>query len=105
MIWLDRQGGLSPGGAFSERVSLDNSTYAVYVGDHWGDGWKYIAFVSAEPQLGARTLDLVSFLSYLREKNLITGNEYLASVEFGNEVATGSGETIVKRYEVFLRKK
>jgi len=105
MIWLDRQGGMGPGGAFSERVSLDGPTYAVFVADHWGDGWKYIAFISAKPALGTGTIDLVSFLSYMREKNLVTGDEYLASIEFGNEVVTGNGETIVKRYTVSIQKK
>jgi len=105
MIWLDRQGAMAPGGAYSERVNLDGSTYAVYVADKWGQGWRYIAFVSAESRLGVGTLDLVSFLSYMRENNLVTGDEYLASIEFGNEVVTGTGETIVKRYTVSIQKK
>ena len=105
MIWLDRYGGMAPGGAFRERVSLDGSTYAVFAADHWGQGWKYLAFASAEPRLGARTLDLGSFLSYLQEKKLINADEYLASIEFGNEVATGSGETVVKRYTISIQKK
>jgi hypothetical protein len=105
MIWLDRQGGFSPGGTFRERVSLNGTTYAVLVGDKWGEGWRYIAFVSAESRLGAGTLDLGSFLSYIREKGLVTGDEYLASIEFGNEIATGTGETIVKRYTVTFNQK
>ena len=32
-------------------------------------------------------------------------DEYLASVEFGNEVATGTGETVVKRYTISIQKK
>ena len=105
MIWLDRQGGMSPGGNFIERVSLDSSTYAVFDADKWGQGWKYIAFVSAESRLGVGILNLGNFFSYLREKNLVTGDEYLASIEFGNEVAGGAGETVVKRYAVSVQKK
>ena len=105
MIWLDRQGGMAPGGAFRERMNLDGATYAVFVADKWGQGWKLINFVSSESRLGAGTLDLGNFLSYMREKNLVTGDEYLASIEFGNEVATGTGETIVKRYTVSIQKK
>ena len=105
MIWLDRYGNMQPGGAFRERVNLDGTSYAVYVGDHWGQGWQYIAFASAESRLGSRTLDLGSFLSYLREKKLVNDDEYLASVEFGNEVATGTGETVVKRYTISIQKK
>jgi len=105
MIWLDRQGGMQPGGAYSERVSLDGSTYVVYVADNWGQGWKYIAFASAESRLGVGTLDLGSFFSYMREKGLVQGDEYLASIEFGNEVATGAGETDVNSYTVSVQKK
>lgn len=105
MIWLDRYGGMSPGGAWKERVELDGSTYTVNVGENYGDGWRYIAFVSAKPQLGAGTLNLASFLEYLLEKGLVTGEEYLASIEFGNEIVTGTGETLVDRYEVTVQLK
>jgi hypothetical protein len=105
MIWLDRQGGMAPGGTFRERMNLGGATYAVFVADKWGQGWKLINFVSSESRLGVGTLDLGNFLSYLREKNLLTGDEYLASIEFGNEVASGAGETIVKRYTVSIQKK
>ena len=105
MIWLDRQGAMAPGGVYRERVSLDGVTYAVYVADNWGQGWKLIAFVSPESRLGVGTLNLGDFLSYIREKNLVTGDEYLASIEFGNEVAGGAGETVVERYAVSVQKK
>ncbi len=105
MIWLDHQGGMSPGGNFKERVSLNGVNYAVLVSDSWGEGWRYIAFVSAESRLGAGTLDLGSFFSYMREKGLVTGDEYLASIEFGNEVATGTGETTIKGYTITIKKK
>jgi hypothetical protein len=105
MIWIDRQGGLSPGGTFSERASLNGSTYAVFVAPKWGEGWEYVAFFSPESRLGAGTLDLGSFIAYMQETKLATGAEYLASIEFGNEIATGSGETIVKSYSVSLTKK
>jgi Glycosyl hydrolase family 12 len=105
MIWLDRQGGMHPGGTFIERASIDSSTYAVFGADNWGQGWKYIAFTSAESRLGVGTLDLGSFLAYMQEKNLVKGDEYLADIEFGNEVASGTGETLVKRYMVSIQKK
>lgn len=105
MIWLDRYGSMAPGGAWKEKVTLDGAAYSVYVGENYGDGWRYIAFLRAEPQLGAGTLDLVAFIEYILEKGLVTGEEYLASIEFGNEVVSGAGETIVNKYEVFVRAK
>ena len=105
MIWIDRYGAMTPGGTFIERAKLDGSIYAVYVGDNWGQGWKYIAFTSAESRLGVRTLDLGSYLSYLQDTNLVESDDYLASIEFGNEDASGAGETIVKGYAVSVREK
>jgi hypothetical protein len=103
MIWLDRYGSMGPGGNWVEQVDIDDTPYAVYVGENWGDGWTYIAFVSRDPQLGVRTLNLLSFLSYLRAKSLVTGEEYIASIEIGNEVAGGTGETILNKYAVSVR--
>ena len=105
MIWIDHQGALAPGGSFEERVSLNGSTYAVFVAPKWGAGWEYVAFISQEPQLGSGTLDLGGILTYMQEKDLATGAEYLASIEFGNEIATGSGETTLKSYSVSLTPK
>jgi hypothetical protein len=96
---------MAPGGAFLGRASIDGPTYVVYFAKNWGQGWGYIAFMSTESQLGVGTLDLGSFFSYLREKNLVTGDEYLASIEFGNEIISGTGETVVERYAVSVRKK
>lgn len=103
MIWLDRYGSMSPGGAWKERVNIDGTEFSVYVGEGYGDGWRYIAFVRTKPQLEAGILELVDFLRYIHDKGLVTGDEYLASIEFGNEVASGTGETIVSRYTVSVQ--
>lgn len=105
MIWIDKFGAMSPGGAFLGRASIDGPTYAVYNAKNWGQGWEYIAFMSAELQLGVGTLNLGSFFSYLQEKKLLTGDEYLASIEFGNEIVGGVGETVVESYAVSIRNK
>jgi hypothetical protein len=54
-------------------------------------------------RLGAATLDLATFLSYVRSKRLAIGDEYLASIEFGNEVISGSGETRLNAYSVSVQ--
>ncbi len=103
MIWLDYYGSMSPGGAWQGREMIDGATYSVYVGEKYGDGWRYIAFVRAPRQQGAGTLELAAFLTYLREKGLVTGEEYLASIEFGNEVAGGTGETLLNIYSISVQ--
>jgi hypothetical protein len=95
MIWLDSYGGLGPGGQFVERTTIGGVQYNFFVGYHWGDGWTYIAFDPVEPQMGAKTLEIADFLEYLKTKEIITGEEYLASFELGNEVTRGSGETLL----------
>ncbi len=105
MIWLDAYGGMKPAGRLIEQVSIDGTSYKVYVADNFVLGWRYIAFDSETSQLGAGRLNLVSFLSYLRENDLVTGEEYLAEIEIGNEIAYGGGETIVHKYEVSIQPK
>ena len=101
MIWIDRDG-MAPGGRWRETVEIGGATYLVYTADNWGDGWRYVAFMSKTPQTGAGSLDVALFLAYMKEKQLASGAEYLASIEFGNEVAFGTGETALSRYEITI---
>ena len=103
MIWLESYGSMGPGGSWQEQTSIDGTNYSVYTGKNWGDGWNYVAFYRTKPQTGAGSLDLVSFLAYMKDKGLITGQEYVASVEFGNEVAYGTGETNLSKFSVSVR--
>ncbi|MFZ6029674.1 MAG: GH12 family glycosyl hydrolase domain-containing protein [Chloroflexota bacterium] len=100
MIWLDAYGGMRPGGVPLEQVDIDGVRYDVSVGYNYGDGWTYVAFKRVEPHVGAGSLDLAAFLAYLQSKALVTGEEYVASLEFGNEVIGGTGETVLHRYQV-----
>jgi hypothetical protein len=100
MIWLDSYGVMSPGGIWLEEANIDGISYYVTVGENFGGGWRYIAFNRVPPQLGTGSLNITHFLSYLLEKNLITGEEYMASIEFGNEVVSGVGETVLNNYVV-----
>lgn len=103
MIWLESYGGMQPGGTFLEQATIDGLLYDVVVAENFGGGWRYIAFRRVTPQLGAATLNVAAFLSYIQSKSLATGNEYLASIEFGNEVISGTGETRVNAYAVSVQ--
>ena len=102
MIWLETYGDMRPDGTLVEVATIDGSLYSVFVAENVGQGWRYIAFQSATPRLGAATIDLAAFLSYVRYKGLATGDEYLASIEFGNEVISGTGETLLNSYAVLV---
>jgi len=103
MIWLESYGSMAPGGSWQEQTAIDGTNYSVYTAKNWGDGWDYVAFYRTKPQTGAGSLDLVSFLAYMKDKGLLTGQEYVASVEFGNEVAYGTGETNLSKFTVSVR--
>jgi len=105
MIWLEGYGSLAPGGSWVETVPIGDADYSVYLARNWGDGWTYIAFYRTPNQLGAGTLELADFLAYMLENELATGAEYMASIEIGNEVVSGSGETILNQYEVSVQSK
>jgi serralysin len=103
MIWIDGLDRMSAGGSWVEKTDIDGESYMVFVGENWGDGWTYIAFVSDDSLFGQGTLDVASFLQYMIKNNLATGEVYLASIELGNELVDGTGETILHRYEITIQ--
>lgn len=103
MIWLESYGDMRPAGSFVEQANIDGMAYNVFVAEHFGQGWKYVAFQSVSSRMGINHIDLISFLSYLRSKGLITGEEYLASIELGNEVISGAGETRLNSYAIAMQ--
>jgi hypothetical protein len=103
MVWLESYGGMTPGGALLERRVIEGVTYDIYVGDHAGKGWRYIAFKRIDPAQGAATLNLKALLAYAQTRSLISGTEYVASIEFGNEIIEGTGHTLVKSYHIAIQ--
>jgi len=100
MIWLNRWGDMPAGGKFRERVRLDGAEYDLWVGENFAMGWTYIAFVAVRSQLHARHLDLMPFIDTLRSRNIVPGDTWFASIELGNEVVYGDGETTLLEYTI-----
>jgi hypothetical protein len=103
MIWREYYGSTSPGGRWTENVVIDGVKYSVYLSEKWGSGWMYIAFNPVDPQVGEGSINLVSFLDYMQKKGYVTGDRYVADVEFGNEVTNGTGETVLRKYRVTVK--
>ena len=103
MVWLESYGSMVPGGSLRERAVIAGTAFDVYVGEMFGAGWRYIAFRRVQPPPAADTVDLHSLLVYAQQANLITGSEYLASIEFGNEVVSGMGDTKINAYAVEVK--
>ncbi len=102
MIWEDTNN-LTPFGEFQENVSTTNGTYKFYIGEpDWepeGSNWTYLCF----QRIGYRsqgTVDIDELLSYLVDEGIVSQDDYLASIEFGNEVGNSTGQSIIKAFSV-----
>lgn len=98
MIWIDNNG-MVPAGSPIDTVSFDGYSYILYRAD-W-DTWTYYAFLSETSQ-SSGVLNVHKFISYMFDNELLNPNDYLASLEFGNEVIHGSGQTHLSKYEISL---
>ncbi len=105
IIVLEVYGEMQPAVPSRKQVMIDEISYDLSTGDNFGMGWRFIVFTRTPYQQGAGTLNLVNFFSIVQKEGLITGNEYLASISFGNEIISGVGETNLKDYVVTIRKK
>ncbi|MFH0736565.1 MAG: hypothetical protein V1773_19775 [bacterium] len=95
MIWT-KNFGQTPGGSKVATVTIDNVEYDLYKGN-WD--WTYLAFVNKGVS-GITNVNLDKFLAYLFENGYISPNENLASIEFGNEIVNGSGNTTIRNYNI-----
>ncbi len=102
MIWLDHKG-IGPAGTFVETGTIDGEEYDVYRGSVDTGEWTYVAFIKRVPEYKGET-GLDHFLDYLLKKDLILKDSYLAAVEFGNEIVSGTGKTHLKDYRISIRK-
>lgn len=103
MIWLDHWGGMVPaGGTPVDTVTLGGITWDLYATTAtWGpEPWQYLAYFPRTAVPSPVALDLRQFLDHLKARGSITGREWLASVELGNELMLGSGRTTLSQFKV-----
>jgi hypothetical protein len=107
MFWMDYKDTARPAGGVIDQLAIDGIEYELWKADNIGDkgdgkGWVLYSFksptISHEGSISIHTL-----LSYMIKKQLVRADEYVASVEFGNEVMGGTGTTWVKRFQVEVR--
>src|SRR6478609_1881639 len=104
MFWMDYAEGARPAGEVIEKPTLDGIEYELWKADSIGvdangKGWRLLSFKSPTILRKGR-IDIHALLQHLVASKLVNPDDYLGSVEFGNEVMGGSGTTWVKRFEV-----
>ena len=113
MIWRDAFGSMLPAGQRRATVRIDGRIYDLYVKDRHGDGWRYIAYVPRAFGVNPATraagrfrdtanINLKAFLEDGLARKLFSGKAFLASVELGNELISGHGETLVHHYSLAI---
>jgi hypothetical protein len=81
------------------KVTIEGEDYYFYTANF---GWSYLAFIKIDKKR-KNNLKLDKFIQYLVKNGYITEDEYLTSIEFGNEIIEGIGETVVKSYSVNMK--
>ena len=105
MIWL-AENRLGPAGSLVATATIAGNQFHIYFANNHGDAsggssntWTIISLLADKPILHG-PLDIGAIIDYLLQKRLLDGNVYVACLELGNEVASGSGKTEVRNYAV-----
>lgn len=95
-----------PAGEEVGEVTVDGIEWEVWVDKKWYDtsglndnNWTYLAFRATENTLKAQ-FDIGQLLRYSINKNLIKPNLYIADIQLGTEIMSGTGQAWLNRYEL-----
>lgn len=108
MVWPQYSSGASPPGRFYRNVNLSGEDYELWIAPHHGrrfeadrNGWTVLTLRG----VGGRAqghLALGSMLADLASRGLLDVQDYVSSVELGNEVMGGTGTTFVEEFSIAL---
>lgn len=104
MFWVGNQGSKHPAGSCIERgvapVYGTGETCDLWLDHPTADrAWSIISLVFHEPR-PAGVIEIGTALLWLVKLGYVPENSVMASCEYGNEVWSGSGHTIVDRFAV-----
>lgn len=104
-IHLMQQNWPGQGGEYVETITISGYTFNVYLNHEMKvprdpHTWSYLSFVKQGTPLLHGSLDLRLFIDYLLRKRFIVDSEYLVSIELGNEIDQGAGQTEVDYFHV-----
>lgn len=106
-IHLMQQNWPGQGGEYVETISLQGHVFKVYLNHQMQvpndpHTWSYLSFVKQGQPLYQARLNLRPFINYLLDKRFIIKSEYLSSIELGNEIDQGFGDTQIKSFSVHI---
>ncbi len=112
MFWTYYTGGhLDPAGRKYTEVIISDRVWEVWYQSDWEDKsgindnkWIYISFKAKNPSLKAG-IPGFELLNYAIQEGLISRDLYIADIELGNEIMSGSGITWVKEFNVDYEEK
>jgi hypothetical protein len=103
MIWLDNNGQI-PDGSPMGQVTISGATWDFYKGNPPHAGWGSTAFLR-HGKSHEGVLDVKEFLDFLVKNKYLSGDNYLDSIEFGNEICGGEGRTLFRDYRIYMKRK
>lgn len=105
MIWISNNGPAVPHGILVETLSTAYGYIDLYSGQmqvNKGISWDCFTFYLRDMKMSG-PIDLWFFLGKLIHLNLLNTEDFLASIEFGNEIWFGQGVTHVHDYSVTIK--
>ncbi len=112
MIWtFATDGHFSPSGRKRGELTIEDTIWEVWYQKEWRDHsginnnkWVSVSFRAKISSMQARIPGL-ELLNYAIQENLIAKNLFIADVELGNEIMSGSGIAWLKDFSVVYEKK
>lgn len=104
MIWLAHEG-VQTAGSRVAMLTLDGYDIGLWKQENFkvtdDYEWTFLAFVY-QADFAHGVIDLKALLSYLVDHGHISAGEHLASIQLGNEIVSGYGQTLIRSYQVRL---
>ncbi len=106
VLWLDYPEQAAPVGTRSAVFEAAGTGYELWHTPKHGDrghgtGWDLYYLKGPNHPLHG-TIQLQPLLEWLEKQSLIRGDRFVASVELGNELMSGSGTTWVQNFDVLV---
>lgn len=111
MIWTyTTEGHFSPAGKKVDEIAVNGEVWEVWYQANWQDlsgqnhnRWRILTFKSVKNYQIAH-INALQMLQYAQDEALIEQGLFVADVELGNEIMTGSGIAWVRQFEVNVEK-